>query len=73
MIADLLSPNRWNWLIANVKNFNLNVTEVLVSDFKNAFSPEFPTSPTGSYADESSEFLSHEKVNGLTVFKMDLE
>ena len=41
MIADLLSPNRWNWLIANVKNFNLNVTEVLVSDFKNAFSQNF--------------------------------
>ena len=37
MVADLLSPNRCHWYIAKVKNYNLNVTEVLVSDFKNAF------------------------------------
>ena len=37
MVADLLSPNRYHWWIAEVKNCNLNVTEILVSDFKNAF------------------------------------
>ena len=37
----LLSPNSWHWLIAEVKNVNLNVTQVLVSDFKNAFSRIF--------------------------------
>ena len=37
MEADLLSPNRCHWQIAKVKNYNLNVTEVRDSDFKNAF------------------------------------
>ena len=36
-IAYLLSPNRCHWQIAKVKNYNLNVTEVRDSDFKNAF------------------------------------
>ena len=37
MAAYLLSPNRCHWQIAKVKNYNLNVTEVRDSDFKNAF------------------------------------
>ena len=37
MVAYLLSPNCYHWWIAKVKIFNLDVTEVLVSDFKNAF------------------------------------
>ena len=37
MIADLLNFNHCNWYIAKVKNYNLNVTEVRDSDFKNAF------------------------------------
>ena len=37
MVAYLLSPNRRHWYIAKVKNYNLNVTEVRDSDFKNAF------------------------------------
>ena len=37
MVANLLSPNRCHWQIAKAKNYNLNVTEVLDSDFKNAF------------------------------------
>ena len=41
MVAYLLSPNSCHWQIAQVKNYNLNVTEVLVSDFKNAFSRNF--------------------------------
>ena len=36
MVADLLSPNRFLWSIAKVKNYNLNVTEVRDSDFKHA-------------------------------------
>ena len=28
MVAYLLSPNRCDWWIAKVKNYNLNVTEV---------------------------------------------
>ena len=54
MVADLLSPNRWYWWIAKVKIYNLNVTEVLVSDFKNVF-PEFSASPSESYRDPDSE------------------
>ena len=30
-VAYLLNPNRYNWQIAKVKNYNLNVTEVLDS------------------------------------------
>ena len=41
MVADLLSPSRCHWKIAKVKNYNLNVTEVRDSDFKNAFSRNF--------------------------------
>ena len=41
MVAYLLSPNSCHWWIAKVKNYNLNVTEVLVSDFKNAFPRNF--------------------------------
>ena len=41
MVAYLLSPNRYNRRIANVKNYNLNITEVLVLDFKNTFSRIF--------------------------------
>ena len=37
MVADLLSPKCYHWQIAKVKNYNLNVTEILDSDFKNAF------------------------------------
>ena len=37
MVADLLCPNRCNWEIAKVKNYNLNVTEVRHPDFKNIF------------------------------------
>ena len=37
MITDLLSPNRCHWWMAKVKNYNLNVTEILDSGFKNAF------------------------------------
>ena len=48
MVADMFSPDRCHWLIgyqvidrlsmiAKVKNYNLNVTEVRDSDFKNAF------------------------------------
>ena len=37
MVAYLLSPNSCHWWIAKVKNYNLNVTEILDSDFKNAF------------------------------------
>ena len=37
MVADLLSPNRCHWYIAKIKNYNLNVTELRGSDFKNAF------------------------------------
>ena len=37
MVADLLSPNRCYRQIAKVKNYNLNVTEIWDSDFKNAF------------------------------------
>ena len=41
MVAELLSPNRCHWQIAKVKNYNLNVTEVRDSDYKNAFSEIF--------------------------------
>ena len=34
MVAYLLSPNRCNWQIAQVKNCNLNVTEIRDSDLK---------------------------------------
>ena len=37
MVAYLLSPNRLHKKIAKVKNYNLNVTEIPDSDFKNAF------------------------------------
>ena len=37
MVAYLLSPNSCHWYIAKVKNYNLNVTEIRDSDFKNAF------------------------------------
>ena len=37
MVAYLLSPNRCNWQIAKVKNYNLYVTEVLDSTFKKSF------------------------------------
>ena len=37
MVTYLLSPNRCHWQIAKIKNYNLNVTEVRDSDFKNAF------------------------------------
>ena len=37
MIAYLLSPNRYHWLIAQVKNYNLDVTEARDSDFKKSF------------------------------------
>ena len=41
MVADLLSPNRCNWEIAKVKNYNRNVTEVLDSTSKKKFSRNF--------------------------------
>ena len=41
MVAYLLSPNRCHWWIAKVKNYNLNVTENLDSDFKKCFSRNF--------------------------------
>ena len=41
MVAYLLSLNRCHWKIAKVKNYNFNVTEVLVWDFKNALSGFF--------------------------------
>ena len=37
MVAGFLSPNRCNLLIAKVKNYNLNVTEVLDSTLKKVF------------------------------------
>ena len=37
MVADLLSPNRCNWQIAKIKNYNLNVTEVQDPDFPMLF------------------------------------
>ena len=37
MVGDLLSPNRCHWQIAKVKNYNLNVTEVLHPTFKKSF------------------------------------
>ena len=37
MVAYLLSPNRCQWQIAKVKNYNLNVTEVRDSDLKMLF------------------------------------
>ena len=37
MVAYLLSPNRYNWEIAKVKNYNLYVTEVLDSTLKKSF------------------------------------
>ena len=41
--------------IAKVKNYNLNVTEVLDPTLKNVF-PEFSISPSGSYIqDELNE------------------
>ena len=47
MVADLLSPIRYHWQIAKVKNYNLNVTEVLDPTLKKVF-PEFSISPSGS-------------------------
>ena len=41
MEAYLLSPNRCHCQIAKVKNYNLNETEILISDFKHAFSRNF--------------------------------
>ena len=40
-----------NWQIAKVKNYNLNVTEVLDSTLKIVF-PEFSISPSGSYPEQ---------------------
>ena len=37
MVADLLSPNGCHWWISKVKNYNLNVTEILDSTIKNSF------------------------------------
>ena len=37
MVAELLSPNRYHWQIAKVKNYNLNVTEVLDPTLKKSF------------------------------------
>ena len=54
MVADLLSPNRCHWWIAKVKNYDLNVTKGLISDFKNAFFG-FSISPSGSYPDHVLE------------------
>ena len=48
MVADLLSPNRCNWQIAQFKNYNLNVTENLDSTLKKGF-PEFSILPPGSF------------------------
>ena len=36
MVAYFLSPNRCHWYIIKAKNYNLNVTKILDSDFKNA-------------------------------------
>ena len=77
MVAYLLSPNRCNLLIAKVKNYNLNVTEVLDSTLKNVFS-EFSISPSGSYqhlkkSHHQNDFadkilkLSLKKVTNITV------
>ena len=44
------------WKIAKVKNYNFNVTEVLVSDFKNTF-PEFSIPPLVSYLRLQSDIV----------------
>ena len=41
MVADLLSSNRCHWWIAKVKNYNLNVTEILDPTLKKKFSRNF--------------------------------
>ena len=63
MLAYLLSPNSYNWYIAKLKNNNLNATEVLASEFKNAFARNFQL-----HRRDPSKNISHsEPVSAISI------